>query len=370
MKKIFSKNYPFYVLILFWLLQSGCEPLVDTIPEIRDCETYTKQNAQTVPAKDTVLVMTWNIRFGCGVDILWFGDACGDRTVLLKKETEKSLESIIARINQLKPDILLLQEVDLYSKRSAYIDQMKYIMDRTYFGYGYYGTNWKSQFIPSDGIGRLDEGNAILSVWPMTEGTLYPLPLRTDVDALTKYFYVRESVLSGLVTMPDGKSFYAINTHLSAYSTDDTKLRQLQRYIAICDSLSKTGIAMVTGGDYNLIPPNSDITDYCLADACPGEKFHESGVEKFHKEGSYFTPEINWMNAMYERYESSLPLSEYKLNQKKYYSHSSDPNIDWNRTLDYLFTNRAFIKNSHKTWQEFRKEADHAAVTALLTIKK
>ena len=69
----------FLLLILtFW----SCEPLVDTIPEVRDCESYQKGNAIPAPAKDTIMVMTWNIRFGCGTEILWFGDACGERTVL------------------------------------------------------------------------------------------------------------------------------------------------------------------------------------------------------------------------------------------------------------------------------------------------
>lgn len=370
MKKLVNRNYIISLIIIIFFLLESCEPLVDTIPEMRNCESYIKKNAQIFQAKDTILVMTWNIRFGCGVDILWFGDACGDRTVLYKKEVETNLDGLIARINQINPDILLLQEVDLYSKRSAYIDQMQYILDRTYFGYGYYGTNWKSQFIPSDGIGKMDEGNAIFSVWPLSEGTLNPLPLRTDVDALTKFFYVRESVLSGLVTMPDGKKFYAINTHLSAYSTDDTKYRQLLKYISVCDSLSFTGNPIVTGGDYNLIPPNADITDYCLIDACPGEHFHSHMDDPMHKEGSYFTPEINWLNAFYNKYESSLPLEIYKSDQPKYYSHSSDPNLDWNRSLDYLFTNRHFVNGTHKVWQEFRKETDHAAVTALWTFKK
>lgn len=370
MKKIFKGNLSILLLLYLWLIFTGCEPFVDTIPEVRDCESYTKQNPQNELAKDTIKVMTWNIRFGCGVDVLWFGDACGDRTVLLKKEIEKNLDAVIYRINQLRPDVLLLQEVDIQSKRSAYIDQMKYIMDRTYFGYGYYGTNWKSQFIPSDGLGRMDEGNAILSVWPMSEGTLHPLPLRTDVDALTKYFYVRESVLSGLIKMPDGKEFYAINTHLSAFSTDDTKLRQLQKYVAICDSLDKTGLPIVTGGDFNLIPPNSTITDYCLIDACPDEHFHDPNALPFHKDGSDYTPEISWLYELYDKYESSLPLNKYISDQSKYYSHSTDPNIDWNRTLDYLFANRPFVENSHKVWQEFRKEADHAAITASWTLKK
>lgn len=357
-----------WILLLVFTVWS-CESLVDTIPEVRDCESYAKGNATPSPKKDTVHVMTWNIRFGCGTEILWFGDACGDRTVLYKKEVEKNLDLVIAEINRIRPDVLLLQEVDLISKRSAYIDQMKYIMDHTYFGYGYYATNWKSQFIPSDGLGRMDEGNAILSVWPLSDAKLSPLPLRGDIDALTKYFYVRETVMSTLVTMPDGKKFYAVNTHLSAFSTDDTKQRQLSRYISICDSLAATGLPLITGGDYNLIPPNSDILDYCLQDACADEHFHGSGDDPMHKEGSYFVPEITWLNVMYSKYESSLPLDVYKPNQDKFYTHSADPDIYWNRTLDYLFSNRPFVKNSHKPWQELRLQSDHVPVTALWIVK-
>lgn len=358
-----------WLVLLTFLSLESCEPWVDTLEEERSCENYNKENAQPIPAKDQIVVMTWNIRFGCGAEILWFGDACGDRTVLYKNEVEQNLDAVIAEINRIRPDVLLLQEVDIISKRSAYIDQMKYIMDRTYFGYGYYATNWKSQFIPSDGLGRLDEGNAILSVWPMSESTLHPLPLRNDIDALTKYFYVRESVMSALVKMPDGRSFYAVNTHLSAFSTDDTKRRQLQTYIAICDDLSASGKALVTGGDYNLLPPNSVMTDYCIVDACEGEHFHDLGDDPMHKEGSNYTPEISWLNELYTKYNPSLPLNLYAENQPAYYTHSTDPKTTWNRTLDYLFTNRSFVAGSHKAWQEIRTASDHAAVSATFIIQ-
>jgi endonuclease/exonuclease/phosphatase family metal-dependent hydrolase len=346
-----------------------CTPLVDKIPEERDCVYYSKPNSVQCPQKDTILVMTWNIRFGCGAEILWFGDACGDRTVLKKKEVIFNLDRIIAEINRIKPDILLLQEVDYDTKRSAYVDQMQYIMDNTYFGYGYFATLWNSQFIPSDGLGRLNEGNTILSRWPVSEGKLYPLPLRGDIDALTRYFYVRETVMSAKVTMPGNKEFYVINTHLSAFSTDDTKFRQLERYLDICDSISAIGKPMVTGGDYNLIPPNSDIDDYCFADICPGESYHETGDDPLHKEGSYYGEQVNWLNPMYEKYATSLPLSIYKLDQSQYFSHATKPELAWDRTLDYLFANRPFVSNSHKTWKELRNESDHAAVSALWIIK-
>lgn len=359
----------FSVLILLVLLFTTCKPLVDKIPEERSCEFYGNPNAPQGENKDTVTVMTWNIRFGCGSEILWFGDACGSRTVLRKLEVSSSLDRIIEVINSIKPDILLLQEVDIKCKRTAYLDQMKYIIDRTYFGYGYYATVWNSQFIPSDGLGKINEGNAILSIWPLSDGELYPLPLRNDLDALTKYFYVRETAMSAIATMPNGKSFYAVNIHLSAFSTDDTKYRQLLRYIDICDSLSSTGLPMVTGGDFNLLPPNADKTDYCDIDACEGEHFHGVGDDPLHKEGSNYLPEITWMNNMYDKYEPSLSLEDYKLNQHDYFTHTTNPNIFWERTLDYLFANSPFIANSHKAWQELRIHSDHAPVTALWSLK-
>lgn len=369
MNTLFIKNSKLFIGLTLVLMMWSCEPLVDTIPEIRDCEPYTKADAVPAEKKDTVKVMTWNIRFGCVTEILWFGDACGERTVLYKKEVEYNLDRVIAEINRIHPDVLLLQEVDIISKRSAYIEQMKYIMDRTYFGYGYYATNWKSQFIPSDGIGRMDEGNAILSVWPMDEAKMYPLPLRGDVDALTRYFYVRESVMSVRVNMPGGKPFYAVNTHLSAFSTDDTKQRQLNRYISICDSLVHTGLPLVTGGDYNLIPPNSDVTDYCLEDACEDEHYHGEGDDPMHKEGSYYTPEITWLNPLYSKYYPSLPLESYKNNQTDNFTACADPENFWHKTLDYLFASTPFVPGSHKAWQELRRQSDHAPVTAYWIVK-
>lgn len=357
------------LLFLLLIILTSCDPFVDTIPEVRECINYDKSNVIPSQSEDTILVMTWNIRFGCGSEILWFGDACGSRTILKRSEVIENLDRLITEINNIKPDILFLQEVDLECKRTAYIDQMQYIMDRTYFKYGSYATNWNIQFIPSDGIGRLDEGNAILSVWPTKEATLHPLPLRNDLDALTKYFYVRETVMSCKVEMPNGTNFYAVNTHLSAFSTDDTKKRQLRTYVQICDSLSALGLPMVTGGDYNLLPPNSDSTDYCIEDKCPLESFHGSNDNPLHKEGSNYTPEIDWLTLLYDNYIPSLPLDVYKADQRSNFTHATDPNVFWDRTLDYLFANRPWVSNSHKAYHNLRKHSDHAPVTALWRVK-
>jgi len=358
------------LLLCLFLIFISCDPVIDTIEETRDADNYCKENAVAAPSKDTILVMTWNIRFGCGSEILWFGDACGGRTILTRDEVTKNLDMVIAEINRLKPDVLLLQEVDIKTKRVAYIDQMKYIMDRTYFGWCYYATSWHIQFIPSDGIGRMDFGNAILSVWPITNAKLHPLPLRQDQDALTKSFYVRENVITCHVVMPNGTEFNVANVHLSAFATDDTKHRQLMTYIGICENLSANNQALVTGGDFNLLPPNSDKLDYCFEDMCKGEHFHSPGDNPMHKEGSNYEPEITWMQEVYDRYQPSLPLDVYKANQSNYFSHTTiPPPYMWDRTLDYLFANRPWVAGSHITHQDLRKHSDHAAVSALWRIK-
>lgn len=366
---IAHKSILLFAIILFGLSLISCDPFVDTIDEVRNCENYSKSKSISEISKDTISIMTWNIRFGCGTEILWFGDACGGRTILKRDEVEKNLDLLVSAINTIRPDILLLQEVDINSKRTAYIDEMQYIMNRTYFNYGYYGTNWNIQFIPSDGIGRINTGNSILSVWPISDVKSHPLPLRNDLDALTKYFYVREIVMSCKIKMPNETEINVINTHLSAFSTDNTKKRQLEEYLIICDELSSMGIPLITGGDYNLLPPNSDSLDYCDEDKCSDEHFHSHGDDPLHKEGSNYAPEIDWLNLIYDGYFPSLPLDIYKANQPMYFSHATFPNIPYDRTLDYLFANRKWIEGSHQTHQEYRKYSDHAPVSALINIR-
>jgi endonuclease/exonuclease/phosphatase family metal-dependent hydrolase len=168
-----------------------CESLVTKFEDIEDAKMYTAKQLQNPPvAVDTIMVMTWNIRFGAG-RIPWFGDSCGDRVILSEEEVQSNLRGIADMLKDVKPDILLLQEVDIQSKRSSYVNQMQWLLDHTYFNYGAYASVWKAQVIPSDGLGRMDEGNAVLSRWKITDAVRIQLPLRGDQDALTRYFYVR-----------------------------------------------------------------------------------------------------------------------------------------------------------------------------------
>jgi len=322
--------------------------------------------------------MTWNIRFGAA-RIQWFGDACGDRVLLTEGEVTTALENLAAKINQIDPDILILQEIDVGSKRSAYVDQVQWLLDHTDLNYGAYASYWQVQFIPSEGLGRMDAGNAILSRWDFSETERIPLPLRGDQSALTQYFYLRRNIVKVKLNHPNFDNFWVINIHAAAFSTDSTKNYHINSFKDELDFLDQTGALFVAGGDLNELPPESDSTDYCDEDKCSGESFHFPGDDPFHKEGSYYGLETDWMKSLYDsdRYEPAVSLEDYLLDNSRYYTwftqdftHSSNPDDLGGRKIDYLFTNLTWIEGSDSTHQDLTQLSDHVPVTAKLVVTK
>jgi len=358
------------IMIVVCIVLVSCEPMVTQFENVEDGIMYKAKHIESPPATfSTIKVMTWNIRFGAG-RTPWFGDSCGDRVILATNEVYNNLERLVRKINEVKPDIILLQEVDVESKRSGYIDQVQWILNHTYFNYGVYASMWEAQYIPSDGLGRINTGNAILSRWKITEAERIQLPLRGDQDAFTKYFYLRRNILKTKIDLPGVDNFYVVNTHLSAFSTDDTKKKQVERFKAELDKLNSLGAVFVTGGDFNLLPPRLDSTDFCDEDKCPEESFHGPNDDPKHKEGSYFTPEITWLQEMYDTYQAAVPLEDYLTNQSHYFTHTQDWNGFWNRKLDYLFTNHKWIPDSDSTHQSIKDLSDHTPVSANWEVPK
>ncbi|SVE62235.1 uncharacterized protein METZ01_LOCUS515089, partial [marine metagenome] len=140
------------VLLCLMAILFSCRPLVTTFNDIESAETYTASSTSNPPETiESLKVMTWNIRFGAG-RIPFFGDSCGDRVLMTEAETIEYLQAIADYIDtmMIKPDILLLQEVDISSKRSAYVNQLQWLLNNiTHFNYGAYASMWDAELIPS-----------------------------------------------------------------------------------------------------------------------------------------------------------------------------------------------------------------------------
>jgi endonuclease/exonuclease/phosphatase family metal-dependent hydrolase len=355
-------------IILFTTIINSCEPLATGFDDTEEAQSIAVDNYS--PPPDTfhsIRIMTWNIRF-CARRLPWFGDACGSKVILTEEEVMDGLKGIVGYINATRPDILLLQEVDMSSRRTDFIDELQYILDNTYFGYAVYGSQWETQFIPSDGLGRLHEVNAILSRWKISDAKRIQLALRGDQDRKTRYFYERCCMVKGRIEIPGVQNLYALNIHASAFATDDTKQKHIERFKEELDKIMMQGNWFIAGGDLNTLPPGSDSTDYCMEDMCPGESFHNPADNPLHKEGSNYKPEQDWLIGLYNDYQSAVPSDEYLEHQSMFFTHTTRPDHFWDRTLDYLFTNYHWIENSGMAHQDALYESDHAPVSGILIL--
>ena len=366
-----------FLSILGVLLILGCDPFVTEFEDLSDAVMY-EANSKSNATYDSgnVKVVTWNIRFGIA-RFPFFGDSCGDDVILDDATIEENMVAIADALNAIDADIVLLQEVDVSSKRTGYMDQVQYLLDNTNLNYGCYASMWKADFIPSDGIGRIDAGNAILSKYELTDAERIQLRLRTDQDGLTQYFYLRRNIVKAKIpALTQGaKDFYAVDIHATAFATDDTKQQHIDKYVETLAEIESSGDYFVTGGDLNSVPPGS-ITDFCESDMCDGEDYHTDEAEEYHKEGSYFEnfevePDI--LLPLYDVYNSAIDSASYNL--PEHFTHApSTSMIDdttvtmYDRKLDYLFTNGIWENTSSETHQADWELSDHLPVSAVLDL--
>ncbi len=320
---------------IFWLFSTlilfACDPLVEEFDAVEPAEVYHAAKQTSAPAAPAQLtVMTYNIKFGGG-RIDFFFDCHGDRVLMTRAEVLDNLDGVARKIRQVNPDILFLQEVDVGSKRAAFVDQLQWLLDHTDLNHGYYASQWRVDFVPSDGLGPVDSGNAILSKYPLSEGTRLALPLRSDQGSVDRYFYLRRNILTAR-TKVDGRNLFLVATHASAYSQDGTKKKQIDRFKQELDGFSERGL-VIGGGDLNALPPGSTKLKDFPDSVCTDEDFQADD----------YSEERDWLDDLYRDYAPAIALAEYQQDNRRFFTHTTDGGGFWNRKLDYLFTNGQFI---------------------------
>lgn len=325
-----------------------------------DIRIYKSVHGGVAHKSDSLKVMTYNIKFGGG-RIDFFFDCFGDRAVMDSSEVLQNLQQLAIIINQIDPDILFLQEVDVDSKRSAHIDQVQWLLDRTTLSHAVYAPQWKSRHIPSNGLGKMNSGMAIMAKHELVTPKYCPLPLRTDQNFLVRYFYLRRGILEAKMFV-DGQPINLATTHAEAYGQDGTKLMHLAKLLEVLEAIDKNGELFVFGGDLNALPPGTKKT----------KGFPDSVCKDTYLADDY-SLETDWLQPFYDRFNAETPLPDYQADNAPYFTHSVDKNSFWNRKLDYLFTNAPIVAGSGCTHQNdtlrgisTMQASDHCPVTAIV----
>ncbi|NOZ08033.1 MAG: endonuclease/exonuclease/phosphatase family protein [FCB group bacterium] len=359
------------ILVAGLLLIVGCDPFGDHYSNIDEVLYYRAATLSPDTGQpDSLKVMTWNIKFGGGRIDFWF-DCYGDRVLMTREEVTANLQALADYINYFAPDILLLQEVDINSKRCAYVDELQFLLDHTALNYAVYASQWRNQFVPSDGIGPIDSGNAILSRWELTRADRIALPLMTEQDPVTRYFYLKRNILKAHLSLPGEENLWVLDIHTAAYSHDGTKKKHLDRLKDELDKLSAEGAVFIAGGDFNTIPPGSVKMNDFPDSICEDEAFQADDYSEEVGAG--------WIADYYTDYHPAISLEMYgsaEGQQQQFYTHTvqGPPAGFWSRKLDYLFTNYpagfrdgTVHQTDHgETSDQPMELSDHCPVTAVL----
>jgi hypothetical protein len=250
-------RYPLYLLILalagfLFLLIYGT--LSDYKPEK---QTLVFEKADAPLISDSIFrMMTWNIGYcGLGEEMDFFYD--GGRGVRPDRATsEANLEGVIDYAKTLDScDFLLFQEVDIKSKRSYRIDQLKALEEALFPVMVSFGKNFDVAFNPAPPrapIGRVLSGIATLGRQVPTSGTRYSFPGNypwpKGVFMLDRCFLVNRYPLAG------NRELLVINTHNSAYDDGSLRKAQMEYLHGFLTGEYGKGNYVIVGGDWNQTP--------------------------------------------------------------------------------------------------------------------
>jgi endonuclease/exonuclease/phosphatase family metal-dependent hydrolase len=339
-------------LLLLLPLLASCEWVADPLKFDREEVPRFKAKAQhpAPQANPTKLkVMAWNVKYGaCRVDF-WF-DFWGDRTQLSTTEVDDCLTKVAALINEYEPDVFLAEEIEVDSKRSAYVDMVQFFLEHTNLRFAAFDGTWDSRYVPSEGVGRINLGNAIFSRYPITKAERIRQVDRTDQDPLTATFYIKRAIGRAEVDVGNSRTVAIYAVHTEAYDSDGTKQKQLQQ---IHEVVKAETLPWMLGGDFNELPPVCDETS---PGDCDGKlRLSDFLDERASSKGTPYaqppyTPSA--MKKFYDDFEPYVPLARYGVGedaQRKYFTHSvlgpdgvNDQGVPgwWNRTLDHLFVRK------------------------------
>lgn len=359
------RPFPLIAATCALLTLAACDPFNTQFEPIEDALYYQADELTSAQPGDDLLIMNWNAKFG-GARIDFFFDCFGDRVLMNEPEVLDNLRGLATKIRLVDPDVLLLQEVDIDAKRSAYVDQVQWILDNTDLNYAVYASQWKADFIPNQGIGRMNSGIATFSKYPLTSATRINLPQSPSQDALTRYFYLNRNILTAVLDVPDVGPLHIVNVHADAYSQDGTKRIHIDRFKEELDRLLNDGHIFIAGGDLNTLPPGSQNQHEFPDSVCEDEDFIADD----------YRPEEDWLQSLYDDYTPAIPLDVYQADNAAHFTHSVSGDFFWNRKLDYLFTNGTFVAGSGLTHQDLSSGgldtlplSDHAPVSTRFSLE-
>lgn len=305
----------------------------------------------TIPCDSALSVLSWNIGYaGLGDDMDFFYDG-GKKVRGSKERTMLNMDSISHFLQkQSATPFILLQELDIKSKRSYYINQQDILIGH-FARHAALAPNYAVEFVPipvASPMGKVHSGVLSLSLPQPASSTRYAYPGMFDWPV--RLFNLRRCMLVSKYPTGNGKKLVLINSHLSAFDDGSLKKQEMEFLRNFVKDEYVQGNYVIVGGDWNQCPPDFQLTKF--GDNYQSDSFILSNI------APDFMP-AGWKWA----YEAESPTNRY-LNEVYH------PEKTFKCLIDFFLVSPNVEVIQNKTFDLNFRNADHNPVWMQFKLRK
>ncbi|MDR0363544.1 MAG: hypothetical protein LBH92_00750 [Bacteroidales bacterium] len=314
--KVLTTVLGFLIIIagLFLLLLYSSQYTPEKITDINS--RYSEKPPYLLPAKTTYDIVSWNIGAAVASDECDFVFEGGAMTRPDKRLVDTTLSAIKDYLkNFIDLDFLLLQEVDINSKRSHEINQAREInaiFPKHSFSFA---LNHNVQYIPVPFFktyGKIMSGiETISSSYPL-ESVRYGFNKETSF--LRSLFAQNNCCIINDYRLRNGKTLVIINVYNGNFALKENNDNLIQSLIALMVTEYEQGNYVISGGDWNINPSNFSDTVFASGDKAffeerlPLLEYLPEGWNLYYDE---MTPTTRSLNAPYQKGESATTITDF-----------------------------------------------------------
>lgn len=216
-------------------------------------EELTKiEGSKSLKLEDSFSVMTFNIGYaGLGKDQDFFMDGGKMVRPEQKENVEENLKGIEQVFQRENPDFLLLQELDINSKRSYNINEKESVEAKLKKD-GVFAPNFVCEYVPFPlpTIGKVESGVATFSQYSSEKATRISLPVSFKWPV--RMANLKRCLLkTRFPIVGTDKELVIFNAHLEAYDDGEGKKEQTKIMLEVMEEEYEKGNYVIAGGDFN-----------------------------------------------------------------------------------------------------------------------
>jgi endonuclease/exonuclease/phosphatase family metal-dependent hydrolase len=197
-----------------------------------------------------IKLMTYNIGFAAGLNGL-------EGAIHSKEKINQNLTTISTLITTHNPDILTIQEIDIHSKRSCFINQISYLKNQCHFPYSAIDITWNCRYVPypisfnfNTHFGKIKAAQVVFSKYPIINHAklLFNKPKKNPW--WYNLFYLNRVAQFVTIQLPSNQKIEIVNVQCDAFHPTERET-QIAHVVSQLKSLKHPHILC---GDINAIP--------------------------------------------------------------------------------------------------------------------